>query len=89
MNEEIRPLWEKFQKSKKVSGRSSKLKTLEDEVKIVLETSLFVGGPGGSAFYYPDGTNVYDVSRRKRFGLFLANPPDPEHATRTIELLRK
>jgi hypothetical protein len=32
----VRPLWEKFQKSKKVSGRSSKLKTLEDEVLMLL-----------------------------------------------------
>ena len=29
-------LWEKFQKSKKVSGRKSKLKTLEDEVLMLL-----------------------------------------------------
>ena len=32
----VRPLLEKFQKSKKVSGRSSKLKTLEDEVLMLL-----------------------------------------------------
>ena len=32
----VQPLWENFQNSKKVSGRSSKLKTLEDEVLMLL-----------------------------------------------------
>ena len=32
----VRPLWEKFQKKKKVSGRHSKIKTLEDEVLMLL-----------------------------------------------------
>ena len=33
---QVQPLWENFQNSKKVSGRSSKLKTLEDEVLMLL-----------------------------------------------------
>ena len=32
----VRPKWEEIQRKKKVSGRSSKLKTLEDEVLLVL-----------------------------------------------------
>ena len=32
----VRPKWTEIQKRKKVSGRSSKLKTLEDEVLLVL-----------------------------------------------------
>ena len=32
----VTPKWEAFQKRKKVSGRCSKLKTLEDEVLLVL-----------------------------------------------------
>ena len=60
------------------------LRIEKEEVKMILEISLFVGGPGGADFYYPDGTNVYDVFRRKRFGLFLADPPNPADATRTI-----
>ena len=32
----VRPKWEEVQRRKKVSGRSSKLKTLEDEVLLVL-----------------------------------------------------
>jgi len=34
--EKVRPLWEKFQRKKKVSGRHSKIKTLEDEVLMLL-----------------------------------------------------
>ena len=34
--EKVRPLWEKFQRKKKVSGRYSKIKTLEDEVLMLL-----------------------------------------------------
>lgn len=56
----------------------------KDEIKMVLEISLFVGGPGGSPFYYPDGTDVYDVSRQKRFGFFVIDPPKPYNATRTV-----
>ena len=32
----VRPKWEEIQRKKKVSGRNSKLKTLEDEVLLVL-----------------------------------------------------
>ena len=32
----VTPKWEVFQKRKKVSGRCSKLKTLEDEILLVL-----------------------------------------------------
>ncbi|MDR0580902.1 MAG: hypothetical protein LBG04_02195 [Holosporaceae bacterium] len=34
--EKVRPEWDKLQKQKKVSGRNSHLKTLEDEILLVL-----------------------------------------------------
>ena len=32
----VQPLWDNFQKSKKVAGRNSKLTTLEDELLLLL-----------------------------------------------------